>query len=137
MYTRDDFACQWCGDNRGSNLNADHIKPFAVILSEKNISSIDEALKCEDLWDLSNGRTLCEECHKKTDTYGNRSLESPILSTNVIAIQDDVALKYPSLTFSKTPSGNFNKRMRRSCRCNCDWCRRYCSYMKNFVRRMS
>ncbi len=31
---------------------------------------MEEALKCEAIWDTNNGRTLCETCHQQTDTYG-------------------------------------------------------------------
>lgn len=70
VYKRDNYTCQNCGDNRGGNLNADHIKPFALILKENNITSKSAGLKCKELWDINNGRTLCVSCHKMTDTYG-------------------------------------------------------------------
>lgn len=72
VFTRDNFTCVECGDHRGGNLNADHIKPFAVILDEYNIKTFDEAMECEELWNINNGRTLCVPCHKKTDTYGGK-----------------------------------------------------------------
>lgn len=59
VFARDNYTCIWCGDNRGGNLNADHIKPFALF----------PALR----FAIDNGRTLCHDCHKKTDTYGRRS----------------------------------------------------------------
>jgi hypothetical protein len=68
VFTRDDFTCVHCG-NRGGKLHADHIKPFSLILKENNIKTLDEAGCCEELWNINNGRTLCVECHKKTDTY--------------------------------------------------------------------
>lgn len=70
IFKRDNFSCAECGDNKGGNLNADHIKPFALLLKENNITSKEDGLRCEKLWDLSNGRTLCVKCHKKTLTYG-------------------------------------------------------------------
>ena len=71
VFTRDDFTCQFCG-LRGGKLQADHIKPFAQLIEENKISSFEEADLCEELWNINNGRTLCRECHKKTETYGNR-----------------------------------------------------------------
>ena len=55
VFKRDNFTCIWCGNNKSGNLNADHIKPFA--------------LYPELRFAIDNGRTLCVECHKKTDTY--------------------------------------------------------------------
>ena len=72
IYIRDDFTCQFCSQH-GGRLNADHIKPISLILQENNITNIEEALICEELWNINNGRTLCHGCHKKTDTYGGNS----------------------------------------------------------------
>lgn len=73
IFERDNFTCVWCGDNRGGNLQADHIKPFILILKQNLIESLDEALQCDEFWDISNGRTLCITCHKTTDTWGNKA----------------------------------------------------------------
>lgn len=29
----------------------------------------EDALMCEEFWNLNNGRTLCKNCHKLTDNY--------------------------------------------------------------------
>ena len=57
VYERDNYTCVECGvPGSGKNLNADHIKPYA--------------LYPELVHEVSNGRTLCIDCHKATDTYG-------------------------------------------------------------------
>ena len=73
VFTRDNFTCIWGGKKHSNRLEADHIKPFALILKENNIKTLEEALACEELWNINNGRTLCKECHKKTDTYGEKA----------------------------------------------------------------
>ena len=72
VFTRDNFTCVWCGNNESGNLNADHIKPFGKILEENKIRTLEEAIACEEFWNINNGRTLCVPCHKKTDTYLRR-----------------------------------------------------------------
>ena len=41
-------------------------------MEEYQIKTFEQALNCAELWDINNGRTLCKECHKKTDNYLNR-----------------------------------------------------------------
>ena len=61
VFERDGYRCVACGVVGGA-LNADHIKPFA--------------LYPELRLDVSNGRTLCVECHMLTPTFlgGTRKL---------------------------------------------------------------
>lgn len=72
VFTRDGFACTVGGKSHGGDIHADHIKQFALILDRHRIRSIEEALQCSELWDISNGRTLCRSCHKKTETYARQ-----------------------------------------------------------------
>jgi hypothetical protein len=51
VFERDNFTCVNCGDNKGGNLNADHIQPFCLFPELR--------------LDIDNGRTLCETCHKE------------------------------------------------------------------------
>jgi len=62
VFTRDDFTCQECGQ-RGGSLHAHHIKSFSSILQYYEITTKEEALECEELWNINNGITLCKECH--------------------------------------------------------------------------
>ena len=71
-FRRDDFTCQEC-HIRGGKLSIDHIKPFSLIIAEYKIFSLKEALACEELWDINNGRTLCWGCHQKTNTFAGRA----------------------------------------------------------------
>jgi len=55
VFKRDNYTCVTCG-KIGGRLNADHINRFADYPELR--------------YELSNGRTLCEKCHKKTVTFG-------------------------------------------------------------------
>lgn len=65
---RDGHTCISCGSKE--NLHVDHIKPFALIIKENNVETAFQAGKCQELWKVDNGRTLCETCHVKTGTHG-------------------------------------------------------------------
>lgn len=67
---RDNFICQKCFQKfEKTQLNVDHIKPFSVLMEQYKINSLEQANSCNSLWNTENGRTLCIECHKKTETY--------------------------------------------------------------------
>lgn len=55
VFKRDNYTCVWCG-YKGKRIIADHIKQFATFPKLRFV--------------VKNGRTLCCDCHKKTDTYG-------------------------------------------------------------------
>ena len=58
IFERDDYTCQKC-ERVGCELNADHIKSFALFPELR--------------FEISNGRTLCIECHRATPTFGGNS----------------------------------------------------------------
>jgi 5-methylcytosine-specific restriction endonuclease McrA len=58
VFARDGSKCVQCGS--AQHLQSDHIKPFSTFPDLR--------------YDVSNGRVLCHDCHKKTDTYGGKQL---------------------------------------------------------------
>ena len=65
VFERDQYTCQHCGA-RGKTLNAHHVLPFSENKSER--------------FSVSNGITLCVECHKKTESYGRKNCKNETLS---------------------------------------------------------
>ena len=73
IYVRDKFTCILCGYKKGNILEADHFPVgFSEIINKNKIKNLRSALSCCELWDITNGRTLCINCHKKTNNYGRR-----------------------------------------------------------------
>lgn len=83
VFERDNYTCYFC-KIKGGRLNADHHpKMFAEILYKNNILSIIQALKCKELWNLNNGRTLCESCHKEKGKKTSHILKGGILYEHI------------------------------------------------------
>ena len=63
VFKRDNYTCVWCGARNGNGkrieLHPDHIKSFALFPELR--------------FAIDNGRTLCIDCHKKTDTYAGKT----------------------------------------------------------------
>lgn len=71
VFIRDRFTCQHCGRRNGRKrvIEADHIKPISELVKEFNLATVEMALTCPSLWDITNGRTLCHTCHEQTESY--------------------------------------------------------------------
>lgn len=63
VFKRDEYRCQRCGE-KGKILNAHHILPVSMLLYKYNIASMEDIKKCGLLFSISNGITLCVDCHK-------------------------------------------------------------------------
>lgn len=59
---RDNYTCQKCGAKKsdGIRIETDHIKSWAEYPKLR--------------FDINNGRTLCNSCHKKTDNFGSKNI---------------------------------------------------------------
>jgi len=77
IFCRDKFTCQICNKKSDGDLNAHHVKPYKDILRDflqeySQFSLFDDketlvrlATTYKPFWDVNNGITLCEYCHKK------------------------------------------------------------------------
>jgi 5-methylcytosine-specific restriction endonuclease McrA len=61
---RDNYRCVICGDN--SDIEAHHVVALSILIDIYNITSLEEAHSCKELWDINNGETRCYSCHKVT-----------------------------------------------------------------------
>lgn len=69
VFERDNWTCVVC-KKTSVYVQADHIYPFVFILHDHCVTTLEQSLSVPLLWDISNGRTLCKECHKKTESFG-------------------------------------------------------------------
>lgn len=67
VFKRDYFYCQGCGEK--GYLEAHHIIPISTLLLEFEITNMDKAVNCKELWDIENGISYCKKCHAEKDFH--------------------------------------------------------------------
>ena len=60
---RDGRQCVNCGAKKP--LETHHLERFKNLLKKYNITSTYEAHVRDELWDINNGITLCNQCHNQ------------------------------------------------------------------------
>lgn len=80
VFRRDGYTCQLTNTN-GKPLEPHHIKPLSIIFREHNLTTLEDAIQCQELWDVSNGITLLKTIHR--DLHSKYGVEIPreILTT--------------------------------------------------------
>jgi ribosomal protein S27E len=63
VFKRDGYICKIC-EKGGDDIEAHHIISFTKLVNENNITTTEEAMLCDALWDTTNGVTFCYDCHK-------------------------------------------------------------------------
>ena len=71
VFARDNYICQRC-NKKGGRLQAHHFFELSNIIMTNQIKTVEDIYKCDILFDLSNGITLCEDCHKWVHTKKNK-----------------------------------------------------------------
>jgi 5-methylcytosine-specific restriction endonuclease McrA len=68
---RDNFTCRICHasvkESKSLRLEVHHAKSFDEICKENNVSTVEQALGCQELWYLKNGVSICYRCHKDVE----------------------------------------------------------------------
>lgn len=89
VFGRDGYTCQECGQEHG-DIEAHHLIPFSQILAEflsfyNQFSPVEDkatlvrlALTYDPFWVVSNGKTLCSDCHKLTYRKQHKLVQIPL-----------------------------------------------------------
>lgn len=82
VFARDQYACQMCGDRRGGNLHAHHIRPLSQLVHEilrgiplttpdQRFAAVEKIKAHPEVSSTDNGITLCETCHRQVHREGH------------------------------------------------------------------
>jgi 5-methylcytosine-specific restriction endonuclease McrA len=68
---RDNFTCKICHasvkDDKSLRLEVHHVKAFDDICKENNVTTVEQALDCKELWNTKNGVSICYSCHRDVE----------------------------------------------------------------------
>jgi 5-methylcytosine-specific restriction endonuclease McrA len=96
---RDNFTCQLCHasvkKNKSLRLEVHQPKTFDDICKENNVSIVEQALGCEELWNLNNGISVCYICHKDIEKLRTK-LRNMFILRNVEKINKQTTKPYIS-----------------------------------------
>lgn len=62
VFEKDGGQCVKCGSR--AEITTHHKIGMYTILNEEKIRTLRECWNCQRLWDVENGMTLCDGCHK-------------------------------------------------------------------------
>jgi hypothetical protein len=82
VFHRDGYKCVLCGSC--SEIQADHIKSYALFPELRLI--------------VSNGRTLCKKCHRKTSNYGRRGVKNGKIHPPRMAQRETESIRLDSVS---------------------------------------
>lgn len=66
VFRRDKRVCQTCGSF--VDVEAHHITKFMDVIRRYDVRTLTQALHCPELWDVSNGVTICKKCHREVES---------------------------------------------------------------------
>lgn len=64
ILNRDNGVCVKCKSQKSLEVDH-HPQSLGYVVKKNKIKSLEDALKCDILWDINNGRVLCKSCHER------------------------------------------------------------------------